>query len=140
MNTKVIIEILTTQRVDEQEDVSWVKYQGECSVKDNVAVLTYRTEEQNGWVETILTLKGAGCYMENRGAVTRTMDFIPGKKTLTTLMLPMGRLELGVVTHRYELQVDKERPDCMQVLLVYDLYQQENRMAENKLEMRIRPL
>lgn len=140
MSTKVRIEILTTQYVDEQKDVSRVEYQGECNIQDKVAVITYRTEEQSGLVETILTLKGTGCYMENRGAVKRTMEFVPGQKTMTTLRLPMGRLDLGVDTHRYELQVGKERADCMQVLLVYDLYQRENKMAENKLEIWTTPL
>ena len=138
MNNKVIIEMTTTQVVDEQRDVSVANYQGRCHIKDDVAVLQYIEEVQGQKSLVKLELRPDGCFMEMTGAMQRTMDFVSGKRTETKLMLPVGALEFGVHTHSYTLDVIQQEPKHMQVVLKYHLYSGDSLVAENQLEIRVK--
>lgn len=139
MKNEVTIEIITTQTVDGQRDESKVSYCGSCQIADEVATLVYAMEQAGQRVETTLTLKELGCVMENHGAEERIMDFRPGQRTQTSLQLPMGRLDLGVHTHTYQLETTREEAGCMQVELVYDLLSGEDLLANNRLQIRVTP-
>ena len=139
MSNQVQIEIITTQMVDGQKDESRANYRGSCDIADEMATLVYAMEQAGRRVETTLTLKEDGCFMENRGAEERTMDFLPGQRTRTDLQLPMGRLDLEVHTHTYDLQTSHENTGHMQVELVYDLYSGADLLATNRLQIRVIP-
>lgn len=135
MNNAVTIEMTTTQVVDDQRDVSVTTYPGRCDIKDDVAVLQYMEEAQGQKSRVKLELRPDGCFMEMTGAMQRTMNFIPGKRTETKLMLPVGALEFGVHTHSYTLDVIGEDTKHMQVVLKYYLYSGDDKIAENQLEI-----
>ena len=133
MNNAVTIEMTTTQVVDDQKDVSVATYPGRCDIKDDVAVLQYMEEAQGQKSRVKLELRPDGCFMEMTGTMQRTMDFVPGKRTSTKLMLPVGALEFGVHTHGYTLDVIQQEPKHIRVVLQYDLYSGDDLVAENQL-------
>lgn len=133
MNNAVTIEMTTTQVVDEQRDVSVANYQGRCHIKDDVAVLQYIEAVQGQKSLVKLELRPDGCFMQMTGAMQRTMDFVPGKRTETKLMLPVGTMEFGVHTHSYTLDVIQQEPKHIRVVLQYDLYSGDDLVAENQL-------
>ncbi|MDD6194578.1 MAG: DUF1934 domain-containing protein [Lachnospiraceae bacterium] len=135
MSNAVTIEMTTTQVVDDQRDVSVQTYAGRCDIKNDVAILQYVEENQGQKSLVKLELRPDGCLMEMSGAMQRTMDFIPGKRTRTKLMLPVGELEFGVHTNSYRLDVIGQDTKHMQVVLKYYLYSGEDKIAENQLEI-----
>ena len=52
---------------------------------------------------------------------------------------PLGVMDLDIVTHAYTLDVYKAEEPHMKVVLVYDLYSGGNLLAENRLEVKVRP-
>ena len=133
MSNAVTIEMTTTQVVDNQRDVSVQTYAGRCDIKNVVAILQYMEEAQGQKSRVKLTLRPDGCFMEMSGAMQRTMDFVPGKRTETKLMLPVGALEFGVHTHSYTLDVIQQEPKHIRMVLQYDLYSGDDLVAENQL-------
>ena len=125
-----------TQAVDGQKDVSTVIYEGRCNITDDVAILRYAAKDENGNIITKIELHEDGCILENTGDIRRRMEFIPGKRTVSKMQLPMGCLEMIVDTHTYDLQVIKEEPKCMKIILEYALYTGDALMTENKLEIK----
>ncbi len=137
MNDLVTIEITTTQVVDGQKDVSTATYEGRCSIMGEVAKLRYVTKDENGSVITKIELHEDGCLLENTGDLRRRMKFIPGKRTVSKMQLPMGCFEMVVDTHTYDLHVLKDEPKCMKIILEYALYTGDTLMTEIKLEIKV---
>ena len=77
--------------------------------------------------------------MITKGDMERVMEFIPGKRTTTSMRTPLGVMDLDIVTHAYTLDVYQAEEPHMKVVLVYDLYSGGNLLAENRLEVKVRP-
>lgn len=139
MDNRIIIEMTTTQTVDSQEDRNTQEYHGRYRETDDKAVLQYMHVDEIGCTQNRLELAEQHCCMITKGDMDRTMEFIPGKRTTTSMRTPMGCMDLDIVTHAYTLDVYKAEEPHMKVVLVYDLYSGGNLLAENRLEVKVRP-
>ena len=139
MDNRIIIEMTTTQTVDHQEDTNTLEYHGRYREMEDMAVLQYMHVDEIGRTQNRLELAEQQCCMITKGDMDRTMEFIPGKRTTTSMRTPLGVMDMDIVTHTYILEVFKEEQPHMKVTLVYDLYSGGNLLAENRLEVKVRP-
>lgn len=139
MDNRIIIEMTTTQTVDLQEDRNTQEYHGRYREMDDKAVLQYMHVDEIGRTQNRLELAEQHCCMITKGDMDRTMEFIPGKRTTTSMRTPLGVMDLDIVTHAYTLDVYQAEEPHMKVVLVYDLYSGGNLLAENRLEVKVRP-
>lgn len=139
MNNLVTIEMTTIQEVDGEKDVNEVTYHGRCSIEDEVVILQYMTEdtEGSGHVRNRMELRNTGCILESVGDIKRRMEFTLGQRTTSTMILPMGAMEMDIDTHCYECKTIKEDPKHMEVKLTYDLYSGTSMVATNNLQIKI---
>lgn len=139
MDNRIFIEITSIQTVDGQVDTNRLTYHGRYQESDGLAILQYMQVDEMGRTRNKLELWDGGCRMTTTGDMGRVMEFLPGQRTSTRMRTPMGCMDMDIVTHAYELDVIREGESHMQILLVYDLYGGENLLAENRLEVRVRP-
>ncbi len=133
------ITIKTTQTAAGQTEqttfVSTCRYKYE----NDVLEIFYVTEENGAKTQTHLSLYANSATMESKGMLTRSMQFVPGEVTETSLALPMGRLDFLVKTKDYQARFD-ESEILAQVSTVYDLWNQGALAATNALEILVREL
>ncbi len=139
MDNRIFIEMTSIQTVDGQVDTNRLTYHGRYQEADGLAVLQYMQVDEMGRTRNKLELWDGGCRMTTTGDMGRVMEFLPGQRTSTRMRTPMGCMDMDIVTHVYELDVIREGESHMQILLVYDLYGGGNLLAENRLEVRVRP-
>ncbi len=139
MKDLVTIDMKTTQTCDGESDVTKNTYHGRCKIEDGVVEILYMSEDASGKVRNTLRFAADKCELTSAGDVSRHMEFIPGKRTSSLMKLPMGSLEMDIVTHGYELDIVEGDTAHMAVMLHYDLYSGGMLAAENKLEMQIKP-
>ena len=139
MNRKVIIERITTQCVDGQKDVNRVSYRGRCNLTPECATIQYMNVDEAGRVRTKLELQEDGCLLQNTGDMKRTMQFAPGRRTRTKMMLSVGCMEMDVVTHRYERNQWQGTEPHLHAVLAYDLYSGGALVASNTLDIHVSP-
>ena len=139
MDNRIFIEMTSIQTVEGQVDTNRLTYHGRYQESDGLAILQYMQVDEMGRTRNKLELWDGGCRMTTTGDMGRVMEFLPGQRTSTRMRTPMGCMDMDIVTHAYELDVIREGESHMQILLVYDLYGGENLLAENRLEVRVRP-
>ncbi|MCR4695404.1 MAG: DUF1934 domain-containing protein [Pseudobutyrivibrio sp.] len=112
------IQVNSCQVLGDDTEETLDMYKGNYLDRGDKKYLSYRRETEDGQVECLLSYEAGRITMSQQGGVRSKMEFVPGKKTISQYLTPLGNMDIPIYTRGLSVE---EKDETLNIMIDYDI-------------------
>lgn len=112
------IHLQSRQKMGTDEEKTDNEYLGEMAERNDRRYLSYQRGSEDGEISCLISFDRRSLTITQKGATNSKLELFPGKRTENKYSTPIGDLNLGIFTRRYDVV---ELQDEIRINISYDI-------------------